>query len=203
MAIDTGIPDIIILGDFNLNMLKPATSRSVSNICQQYNLIQIIIEPTYFTETSMSLIDLVLVSSPESILLSGVGDPFLGQETRYHCPIFVVLKYQKKCHLKYKFGNTNTDDLLKRKILDTDWDALYNDDIDTYSLNVTNCILDLTKECIPHKIVNIRQSDPSWMHNDLRTLMRQRKRAYDKAKQTNNSIIGRNINNYEMKLQTD
>ena len=41
------------------------------------------------------------------------------------------------------------------------------------------------------------------MHNDLRTFMRQRKRAYDKAKQTNNSIIGRNINNYEMKLQTD
>ena len=87
LAIDTGIPDIIILGDFNLNMLKAATSRSVSNICQQYNLKQIIIEPTHFTETSMSLIDLVLVSSPESILLSGVGDPFLGQETRYRCPI--------------------------------------------------------------------------------------------------------------------
>ena len=190
LAIDTGIPDIIILGDFNLNMLKAATSRSVTNICQQYNLKQIIIEPTHFTETSMSLIDLVLVSSPESILLSGVGDPFLGQETRYHCPIFVVFKYQKSQTVsfkrqvwKYQHGNY---DLLKRKILDTDWDALYNDDIDTYSLNVTNCILDLTKECVPHKIVNIRQSDPPWMHNDLRKLMRQRKRAYDKAKQTNN-----------------
>ena len=138
----------------------------------------------------MSLIDLVLVSCPESILLSGVGDPFLGQETRYHCPIFVVFKYQKSQTVsfkrqvwKYQHGNY---DLLKRKILDTDWDALYNDDIDTYSLNVTNCILDLTKECIPHKIVNIRQSDPPWMHNDLRKLMRQRKRARDKAKQTNN-----------------
>ena len=122
--------------------------------------------------------------------LSGVSDPFLGQETRYHCPIFVVFKYQKSQTVsfkrqvwKYQHGNY---DLLKRKILDTDWDALYNDDIDTYSLNVTNCILDLTKECIPHKIVNIRQSDPPWMHNDLRKLMRQRKRADDKANQTNN-----------------
>ena len=84
---------------------------------------------------------------------------------------------------KYQHGNY---DLLKRKILDTHWDALHNDDIDTYSLNVINCISNLTKEYIQHKIVNIRQSDPPWMHNDLRKLMRQRKRAYDKAKQTNN-----------------
>ena len=59
----------------------------------QYNLKQTITEPTHFTETSVSLIDPVLVSSPESILLSGVGDPFLGQEIRYHCSIFVVFKY--------------------------------------------------------------------------------------------------------------
>ena len=51
---------------------------------------------------------------------------------------------------KYQHGKY---DLLKRKILDTDWDALYNDDIDTYSLNATNCILDQTKECIPRLTV--------------------------------------------------
>ena len=189
LAIDTGISDIIILGDFNLNMLKPVSSRPISNICQQYNLQQIITEPTHFTETSNSLIDLVLVSNPESILLSGVGDPFLGQEIRYHCPIFVVFKYNRNQALsfkrqiwKYQEGDY---ELLKHMISNTDWETFRNDDIDTYAVNVTDHILNLTKECIPNKTVKIRQSDPSWMHNNLRKLMRQRKRAYDKAKKTN------------------
>ena len=51
---------------------------------------------------------------------------------------------------KYQHAN---NDLFKRKILDTDWDAVHNNDIDTYSFNVTNCISDLTKECILHNIV--------------------------------------------------
>lgn len=189
LAIDTGISDIIILGDFNLNMLKPVSSRPISNICQQYNLQQIITEPTHFTETSNSLIDLVLVSNPESILLSGVGDPFLGQEIRYHCPIFVVFKYNRNQALsfkrqiwKYQEGDY---ELLKHMISNTDWETFRNDDIDTYAVNVTDHILNLTKECIPNKTVKIRQSDPPWMHNNLRKLMRQRKRAYDKAKKTN------------------
>ena len=64
------------------------------------------------------------------------------------------------------------------------WETFRNDDIDIY-VNVTDHILNLTKECIPNKTVKIRQSDPPWMHNNLRKLMRQRKRAYDKAKKTN------------------
>ncbi|MCU7801409.1 MAG: endonuclease/exonuclease/phosphatase family protein, partial [gamma proteobacterium symbiont of Lucinoma myriamae] len=190
LAMDTGIHDIIILGDFNLDMLKIASNRNISNICQQYNLHQIINEPTHFTESSSSLIDIALVSNPESVLLSGVGDPFLGQEIRYHCPIFVVFKFKKgqtasfkRQIWKYQEGDYES---LKHKFLDTDWDDFNNDDMDTYACNVTNHILNLSKECIPNKIVNIRQSDPPWMHNELRKLMRQRKRAYDKAKHTHN-----------------
>ena len=70
-------------------------------------------------------------------------------------------------------------------ISNTDWETFRNDDIDTYAVNVTDHILNLKKDCIPNKTVKIRQSDPPWMHNNLRKLMRQRKRAYDKAKKTN------------------
>ena len=41
------------------------------------------------------------------------------------------------------------------------------------------------KDTIPNKFVTIRKSQPPWMHNNIRTLIRKRKRAYDKAKQTN------------------
>ena len=63
LAIDTGISDIIIQGDFNLDLRKSATARKVDNKCLQYDLHQMINDPTHFTETSSSLIDIMLVSN--------------------------------------------------------------------------------------------------------------------------------------------
>ena len=45
-------------------------------------------------------------------------------------------------------------------------------------------IFQLSSECIPNKIASGRPSETPWMHNELRKLMRKRKRAYDKAKRT-------------------
>ena len=80
LAIDTGISDIIFQGDFNLDLRESATARKVDNICLQYDLHQMINDPTHFTETSSSLTDIMLVSNPANILVSGVGDPFLNLE---------------------------------------------------------------------------------------------------------------------------
>ena len=46
--------------------------------CQHLNFDQLIVEPTHFTESSSYIIDLIFTSNKSSILLSGVGDPFLG-----------------------------------------------------------------------------------------------------------------------------
>ena len=77
------------------NFQKIKDGGTSNHICQQYDLHQIINEHIHFTERSSSLIDNILNSNPDSILLSGVGDPFLNQEIRYHCPIFSVFKFTK------------------------------------------------------------------------------------------------------------
>lgn len=189
LAVDTGISDIIIQGDFNLDMNKQISFNKVNNICQNYGLHQIIGEHTHFTERSSSIIDLLIVSNPQNVILSGVGDPFLNQDIRYHCPIFGVFNFRKghvKCikrHIwKYKDGDY---DRLKQNLISTDWESLENDDIDTYTKNITDHILQISSECIPNKYATIRHSDTPWMHNELRKMMRKRKRAYDKAKRTN------------------
>lgn len=190
LAVDTRISDIIILGDFNLDMLKLNSRRKIENICQQYDLKQVINEPTHFTESSSSLIDIILVSDIKTVLFSGVGDPFLNNEVRYHCPILAVFTFPKTHNTsfkrliwKYKDGDY---DSLNNKIANTDWNSFKNSNIDTYASNITNHIMKLSKECIPNKVINVRNSDPPWMHNELRKLMRKRKRAYDKAKRTKN-----------------
>ena len=61
-------------------MNKTVSSSKINNICRQYDLHQIIYEHTHFTERSSSLIDIILTSDPNSILLSGVGNPFINRK---------------------------------------------------------------------------------------------------------------------------
>ena len=56
---------------------------------------QIITEPTHHTENSDSIIDLFLVSNKNRVLLSGVGEPFLDQNIRYHSTIYCVYNFDK------------------------------------------------------------------------------------------------------------
>ena len=82
-------------GDLNLNMLNQHSRMKITDLCQTYNLTQLINDPTHYTETSFSIIDLVLVSNSHSVELSGVSEPFLSQDVRYHCPVYVIFTFKK------------------------------------------------------------------------------------------------------------
>ena len=164
LAVDTGINDIIITGDFNLNMYNSQSARKINDLCYQFSLTQVINEPTHFTEHFSSLIDLMLVSNPNHVILNGVGDPFLGQDLRYHCPIFGIFKFCRPIrrsftrHIwRYEQGNY---DLLKEMASSTDWNALHNSDINVYAKRLIDKILEISKDSIPNKIVTLRPSDP-------------------------------------------
>ena len=60
LALGTQISNIIVTGDFSLNVLNPHTSNKISDICIQFSLYQTITEPTHFTEHSSSLIEIVI-----------------------------------------------------------------------------------------------------------------------------------------------
>ena len=93
LAVDTNITDIIIMGDFNLSIMDQSHYVKTDSICKHFNLTQCIEEPTHFTENSMSVINLLFVKNRESILTSGVGEPCLNLNVRYHCPIFDVFNF--------------------------------------------------------------------------------------------------------------
>lgn len=52
MTLDTGLHDINITCDFNINASVPQQNIQLKYICQEYGFSQLISEPTYFTETS-------------------------------------------------------------------------------------------------------------------------------------------------------
>ena len=74
-AYSTNIDNVIILGDFNINMNQKHDNK-LSNLISSYQSYQLISEPTHFTENSSSIIDIISVKRPESVVSSFVADCF-------------------------------------------------------------------------------------------------------------------------------
>ena len=84
----TGYEHHIVLGDFNIDQLKPESSACKyfkDHILEPFDLHQMITEPTRVTDRSSTLIDLLLVGYPENLKVVGVADiPSIAD----HCLIF-------------------------------------------------------------------------------------------------------------------
>ena len=191
LAVDTNISTILITGDLNLNYLENQGRLKLNSLFSQYNLCKIVQEPTHFTETSYSLIDLFYTSHQQSVLLSGVGEPFLDQNIRYHCPIYAVFNFDKhklKC-FKRKIWIYDRGDykFLKQKVTDVNWNALRDENVNVHSENVTDKILELCEQTIPSKEIIVRPADTPWMNGIVRKAIRKRKRAHKTAKRLNSN----------------
>ena len=189
LAYDTDASNIMITGDFNYNYLNTAGQRKATSLYEPYGLVQLIDEPSHYTESSESIIDLLLTRNASSLLLCGVGDAFLYQNIRYHCPIYAIFNFDKHKHICYKrniwqYENGNYD-LLKQYVNEFDWLSLKSDDVNTYAENVTSKILEFCKCTIPNKKITVRPLDSPWINNEIKKIIRKRKRAHKHAKKVN------------------
>ena len=87
-AHNTNTVDIIITGDFTFDISKP--QNKISEPTHQFNLPQLIVEPTHCTETSSSIIDIILVSNTTNVVCSKIADSFIPEQVPYHCPTIVI-----------------------------------------------------------------------------------------------------------------
>ena len=189
LAVDSsGISEIIITGAFNLNVLNPPTARKIDSICTQFSFYQSINQPTYFTENSSSLIDILLVNNKTHLIVSGVGDPFLNQEIRYHCPMCGIFKFFKPKFVSFSRHNWNYDqgncELLRNKSTSLNWDSVKDNDTNSYANKINTTITSIAKECIPNRCIKVKPSEPPWINSTIKRNIRKRKRAYRKVKRT-------------------
>ena len=189
-AFNTNVADILITGDFNYNMLSNDNNK-LKDLMYQYNLKQIITEPTHFTESSSSLIDLFLIRNDTNILHSEVIDPFIPDQVRYHCPILLLLKFLRpvsKTTQRKIWKYAQADFNLYRSLLFESGIENHiesNNNIDQNIDFISKVIADASEKSVPHKIVIIH--DHPWINCSIRRLIRKRKRAYKKYKKTTNN----------------
>ena len=114
-------------------MLNTQLSVKIRDLCKQFSLKRVINEPTHYTEHSSSLLDVILTSNKDHLILSGVGDPFLTQDVRYHCPVYGILNFRKpkcKSFVRRTWSFDQGDyTLLRDKASTTNWEDMYDPDV--------------------------------------------------------------------------
>ena len=164
LAVDIGIPEVIITGEFHLNLFNQQAFRKISSICTQFSLYQCIDDPTHYTEHSSSVIDLLFVSNTDHLIHSRVADPFLNQDLRYHCPIYGIFKFSKPKVSSFTrriwYYDRCDFNVLRNKVNAVDWNSLQDNNISTYANNIHSTVMSLATECIPNKHVRVRPKNP-------------------------------------------
>ena len=74
--IDSEDKELYILGDLNCDVSaenKNNNTKSLRNIVNDYNLDQLIMQPTRITSTTKTIIDLIYTNRPDRVVCSGVS----------------------------------------------------------------------------------------------------------------------------------
>ena len=180
--ITTKYNHVILLGDFNIDLLKnDRPSEFFRNvILQPLSLHQVIREPTRITETTATNIDHIFVTSPDSVKFSGVVD-FPGISD--HCLIYMAYslkrpKFQPTTVVRRDFKNFEKDSFL----LDMErapWGNVLTigEDNQPISLNDKVTVLEnIYKDCMDkhasYKEITIKRPvKASWMTDEILSVM--------------------------------
>ena len=195
-AVATGINDIIITGDFNYNMLNAHTSNKIKSICEQFSFTQTRDSPAHFTEHYSSLIDIIVTNKETHVVYCRVGDSFLNQEIRFHCPVFGILNCTRpkiKSYTRHTWSHDGGDfNLLHERAAHTNWNILSDPDFNLHTKNITDHIIITSKACIPNRLACIKPDEPFWMNTNIKRYIRKRKRADNMQNTQTFHLTGKN-----------
>ena len=179
----------IVIGDFNADCtVRPPPH--LRRIMAMNNLYQLVSNPTRYENGSSTTIDLILTPCPDIISKVGV----LPEIHSDHCAPYleIISKNSSIHHVTFKRKLYNYSKINENKYIDilkrTDWNEL----LTTLSLNeaaekFSDNIMYAVNECVPSKIICIKENDEPWFTNDIRLLSNKKLRIHTLAKRLNST----------------
>jgi hypothetical protein len=174
--------DIVVIGDINCNLLADefcCYTRKMIDVCESFNLTQLITKPTRVTEKSKSLLDHIYVSDHNSVKNSGV----IYSGVSDHDIVFVScgkikINTNHANHHKYKVGRnyTNLDDeSFLNEMYSVNWDSIYTcNDVNVCIDRFETLFRSVADRHAPIKRKRVRQNQSPWLSADIISMMRKR-----------------------------
>ena len=186
--ISSGGNELLLLGDFNLDMLPrklPVDARDLRQLFNAYQVTQLIKSPTRVTNNSSTLIDLALTTDVGKIVASGVMQCSISD----HSLIYLVRRARK---VQTTFKNIQFRNFKKYSV-ERFVSDLYNvswEEVDTSltvndAWNVFKSLLNnVIEKHAPLQSKRARGDSLPWLTSDIRTMMRKRNFHHKRAQKT-------------------
>ena len=202
-AIETGYQmneNIVITGDLNSDLFK-VNNNKLLEIMNTFYLQNVIEKATRVTEQTSTLLDPIILSDTVSCVYADVLK--IPNEINDHdasfieCPLATPSSFKREVWLYDKTDVTSFRDKLNH----TDWNALLNslDDVDEMRDIFTSAFLQIARDCIPTKLVTVRNYDKPWFTSELRKEIRKRDRLRKIALKQIGNVINSSTNSRETK----
>ncbi|KAL0879290.1 hypothetical protein ABMA27_003069 [Loxostege sticticalis] len=181
----TGVDGLILLGDFNINLLEAGSGRCkiFMQCIQSLNLVQLITEPTHFTDHSGTLID-VICTDMRALRVQVRYSPDVGR----HAMLLAEFRVRKeKVRPRWVTYRPYKDIILEQLNQDLgaiDWGHLFcSNNINDFVEAFTSCVMGLMDLHAPLKTRKFRHPPHPWITDTVRDMMSIRDDYHKRLKQ--------------------
>lgn len=179
--------NIFCLGDFNINMLNvdSTLTSNLLTLIEPLNLVQIMDEPTRITESTASLIDLILTNS-ENITGKGTIDCPFSDHLIIFCQVKCTMENKRSDNFSYRSLKNIDFDLFQRDLEVIPFETIYNmENVDQKIEFLTNNLLALYDLHAPLRTINKRTRPfAPWITYNIKLMQKLRDRALKEFKST-------------------
>lgn len=181
---------LVILGDFNINLLDHSDSKSklLLSFFDYFNLNQLITEPTHFTDHSQTLIDLVCTDAkPRSVQVLHIAD--LGQHAMISVEFNMKSEKPTPQYIVYRPLKSIVTELFYENLNQLNWNYLENlTNINEVILIFNMYILNLYNIHAPKKKIYIKKRRLPWLTETILEMMHTRDTCHNQYKVSQSDI---------------
>ncbi|CAB4011738.1 Hypothetical predicted protein, partial [Paramuricea clavata] len=180
--------DILVAGDLNCNLLVDSTeSCALRDLCSTLNLTQLISSPTRVTETSQTLIDVILASNVDLVKKSDVLSITISDHFLVYSTLNLKMPRTKPVTITTRSYKNFNADAFCNDISKIPWDTVtVFDHTDDQVSCFNNLFQDVLEQHAPVKTFKSKYRKSKVITPEIRDLMRERDRLRKRAHQRSN-----------------
>ena len=172
----------IVLGDFNTNFLSNP-SPQLLDVINFSNLQQVVTHPTCITETSATLLDLVLTSCIDIISHVDVLPPVCSDHSVPCVKLIHKIKHRPSFkHTSYDYRKLDVEKL-SNELSNVRWvDIVSLHSIEEAAQLFSDTLHNTAKNFMPVKTISVRQCDKPWITEEMKQMIGNKNKLHKKAK---------------------